>query len=284
VSLVFAVLVVLLIVVVYGLHGNTQEVEHHGRSAILWMTARWGGVGGDLSHCWLIPIISVYLVWRRRRDLASAARRVNGTGLVVIVLSLCLHWVGMRAQLTRLSLLSLIGVLWGIPLYLYGWGVARVLLFPCAYLVFCIPLSFLNNITVPLRVFVSAVSTGLLNGVGIATIRTGTIIYSSAGQGFHFDVADPCSGLRSLLAMTALTAVYAYLTQNRLWKQWVLFLGAVPLAIAGNIARILGIALIAQWFGEEIGLGVYHHGSALIVFSVAIVLMMILGRVLNRVK
>jgi exosortase len=94
-------------------------------------------------------------------------------------------------------------------------------------------------------------------------------------------VADPCSGLRSLLAMTALTAVYAYLTQRTLLRKWLLFLASIPLAIVGNMARITTVALVAQAFGEKLALGIYHDYSGYVVFSVAITLMVALGGLLN---
>ncbi|MFC1453316.1 exosortase/archaeosortase family protein [Verrucomicrobiota bacterium] len=265
----------------YGVQGNSQETAIHGHSAVRWMVKRWSGSGGDLSHGWVIPLVSLYLLWRRRRDLVSAEKQPAAAGLAVVVLALFLHWAGVRAQLTRLSLLSLIGLLWGIPLYFYGWKVAGLILFPCVYLFFCIPLSFLNSITVPLRLFAGGMATFLLNGLGIATVRQGTAIYSSAAGGFNLDVADACSGLRSMLAMTALTAAYAYLTQDSLVKKWLLFAGAVPLAIAGNVARVVTIAVVAGQFGEEAALRIYHDYSGYIVFAVAVLLMMGLGRVLK---
>ncbi len=159
--------------------------------------------------------------------------------------------------------------------------VAKLLIFPCAYLIFCIPLNFLDTISFPLRIFAAGASTALLNGLGIEAERTGSAIFSGAGGGFNFDVADPCSGIRSLLAMTALTAVYAYFTQKTLLKKWILFLCAIPLAIIGNIARIATIALVAQAFGERIALTLYHDYSTYVVFSVAIAVMVAIGTALN---
>ncbi|MFC1497327.1 exosortase/archaeosortase family protein [Verrucomicrobiota bacterium] len=265
----------------YGVQGNAQNVAAQSRSAIMWMVNRWNGSGGDLSHCWIIPLVSVFIIWRKRKEFVSAPKKTNVIGFVIIVLSLTLHWFGFKAQLTRLSLLSLIGLLWGIPFYLYGKNIARLLLFPCAYLVFCIPLSFLNNITVPLRIIVSSSACFILNGLGIVSVRTGTMISSSIAGGFNFDVADACSGLRSLLAITALTAAYAYFTQRKVWKQWLLFVMAVPLAIAGNIVRILSIALVAVLFGQEKAVAVYHDLSGLIVFLAAVLLMVGFGELIR---
>ena len=271
------------VILLYGIQGNAQEAHRLGRSVIGWMVMRWSGSGGDLSHGWLIPLVSVYILWRRRKELVSVEKRPCGAGLAVVAFALILHWIGFRSQLTRLSILSMILLLWGIPLTLLGRELARLLVFPCTYLLFFVPLSFLDSVTVPLRIIASTISTALLNGLGIAATQSGTAIYSAAGGGFNFDVADACSGLRSLLAMTALTAVYAYLTQERQWRKWVLFLCAVPLAMLGNIIRIVTIALIAVGFGVELAMKVYHNLSGFIVFAVAILVMTGIGRLLRAI-
>jgi exosortase len=265
----------------FHLQGNTTDIRMFGRSAILWMVQRWNDPAGDMTHGWLIPLVSVGVIWFRRRDLAGAPRSVSRAGLALVVLALLLHWVGAKAQQTRLSLLALILLMWSAPLYLCGREIGKLLLFPCAYLIFCVPLNFLDSITFPLRILATIISTATLNGLGIAAERSGSAIYSVAAGGFSFDVADPCSGLRSLLAMTALTAVYAYITQRTLVRKWLLFLASIPLAIVGNIARITTVALVAEAFGQKLALGLYHDYSGYVVFSVAIGLMVGIGSLLN---
>lgn len=275
-----------LVYILFHLQGNTVQVSMYTGSAFRWMLSYWSTEaalmgGADYSHGYLIPFVTLGVLWLRRHDLAAAPKQVCQWGLAVIVLALFLHWFGARAQQTRISLISLILLAWGMPLYFYGWALAKHLIFPCAYLSFCIPLNFLDNISFPLRMVAASASTSLLNGLGIAAERSGSAIYSAAAGGFHFDVADPCSGIRSLLALTALTAVYAYLTQRTLVKQWLLFLCAIPLAIIGNMARITTIALVAQGFGDRIALTLYHDYSGYVVFGVAIVCMVSIGAAMN---
>ena len=173
------------------------------------------------------------------------------------------------------------GLAWGIPFSLYGRSVARILAFPCAFLVFAIPMSFLDSMTVPLRLFASAVSTALVNGLGIDVVRQGTMICAVDPQGFRLGVDDPCSGLRSLLAIAAVATLYAYLTQRQRWKQAVLVLAAAPLAMAGNIVRIVAVALAAQALGRDRSLAIAHDASGYIVFVVAVTLMMGVGWLLE---
>lgn len=271
--------------VLFHFQGNTTAIETYSRSAFLWMVYFWqyteGFGGADYSHGWLIPVVSVVVVWMMRHELAEAPKAVSRVGLALVALALFMHWMGAKGQQTRLSLAALILFIWGLPYYLYGWQVAKRLIFPCSYLIFCIPLNFLDVISFPLRLFSAAGAVSILNGLGIEAERSGSAIHTMVGGGFSFDVADPCSGIRSLLALTALTAVYAYFTQKGLIKQWILFLSAIPLAIIGNTARITTIALVAEAFGERIATTLYHDYSGYIVFAVAIFLMVGIGMLLN---
>lgn len=276
-------LLISLLFMMFHMLGNTVE-NVHSRSAFQWMFARWRDAisfGADYSHGYFIPFVSLAVVWYRRKEIFSVTARTDWRGLAVVIFALVLHWVGAKMQQTRFSLFSLILLIWGIPFYLAGWQLAKRLIFPCFYLIFCIPMNFLDFISFPLRMFATVLSTGMLNSLGIGAVRSGTAIYSNVAGGFEFDVADPCSGLRSLLAMTALTAVYAYFTQKTLLKQWVLFLAAIPLALVGNIARIVTIALVAEAFGTRLALGLYHDYSTYILFTASVSLMVLIGVVLN---
>ncbi len=275
-----------IVFVMFHYQGNTTDLRTYGRSAILWMIQRWqdsgmvfGGIT-DYSHGSLIPFVSLGVVWLKRRELRAAPKEVSMLGLAFLVGFLALHWIGARSQHSRVSLFALAGILWSVPYYLFGKKVAAILLFPCAYLIFCIPLNFLDDLSFPLRHLATVSSVWILNGLGMELIREGTAIHSTAGLGFALDVDDPCSGLRSLLAMTALTAVYAYFTQRTLLKKWILFLAAVPLAVIGNVARVITICLVAASFGEYASL-IYHDWSGYIVFAVAIALMIALGNFLD---
>ncbi|MCX6997291.1 MAG: exosortase/archaeosortase family protein [Kiritimatiellaeota bacterium] len=280
----FMAVIIGMIFALFHLLGNTVG-GMNSQSAFVWMVARWsdsisyGGV--DWSFGWVVPPFCLVVVWLRRRELLSVPKAINQWGLAVIVSALLIHWLGAKMQQTRLSLASLILLLWGLPLYFFGWQMAKILIFPCTYLIFCIPLTFLDTLSFPLRMFVTHAATAVLNIVGIEAHRSGTSIYSAAGGGFSFDVADPCSGLRSLLAMTALTAAYAYFTQKTMLKQWILFLACIPLAIAGNVARVITVALVAEALGDKVALGLYHDYSTYIVFSVAVGFMIGIGILLN---
>ncbi len=266
--------------VLFHLLGNTVE-NVPSDSAFVWMIARWGdkeSFGADYSHGYLIPFVSLAVLWYRREEFFAAPKKICQFGLVVIVAALAMHWLGAKMQQTRISLISLIMLIWGIPLYFFGWQVAKLLIFPCSYLIFCVPLNFLDALSGPLQMIATSLAHSMLNGLGIDCERVGTMLRSPY---FDLNVEAPCSGLRSLLAMTALTAVYAYFTQKNFVKKWLLFLFSIPIAVAGNIGRIISIALVSITAGQQFGAGLHHDWSGYVLFSVAIGLMVGFGRLLN---
>ena len=284
-----AAIIVGMLFVLYHIQGNTTDVRWFGASALMWMVQRWQDAYGstaDYSHGWLIPLVSLFILWYQRKEIAKAPKKVSWMGLAVVIIALLLHWLGAKAQQPRISLFSLVILLWGIPFYFYGWQVAKLLIFPCSYLIFCIPLNFLDSLTFPLRIFVSSISTAILNGLGLAVTRVGSglYFYSSAIQPellFKLEVADPCSGIRSLIAMTAITAAYAWFTQKTLLKKWVLFCCCIPLAVIGNIFRVILIGIAARIFGQDLAMEFHDKAAGYIVFSASIICMIGLGQLLN---
>jgi exosortase len=269
-----------LLFMMFHLLGNTVA-DVDSRSAFKWMIARWSdkvSFGADYSHGYLIPFVSLWLIWDKRKELFSSPRKICVLGLYVIIAALFVHWVGAKMQQTRFSLLSLIMLIWGLPLYFFGWQVAKLLIFPCAYLIFCVPLNFLDALSFPLQQAATGIAFNILNGIGIECERVGTQLISPY---FQLNVEAPCSGLRSLLAMTALTAVYAYKTQKTFIKKWILFCLSIPIAVAGNIGRIISIAVVSIISGQKLGAGLYHDWSGYVLFTVAISLMIATSKLLN---
>jgi exosortase len=254
------------------------------------MVLRWSDSGismgsGDYSHGFLVPLASLYVVWSRRDDLLRARKRVTPWALVFVARSLLLHYLGVKAEQTRLSLFAGIGLIWSVPFYLYGWQVAKRLIFPCAFLIFAVPLNFLDGLSNGLRLINADLSAAVMRGLGLDVQAVGTAIYGppyDARATLKLDVADPCSGIRSLTAMMALTAIYGYLVMRGFWRKWALFLAGIPLAMAGNIARIVMIGIMSEAINTEIATGLPHDYAGFIVFGIAIALMVGVSALLNQ--
>lgn len=254
----------------------------HPLSLFGWLWVYWGR-GADYAHGYVVPVIAAGLfVWKWRKGLHRVPLSTATSGLVVILAAVTMYWIGVKAANARLVAGSLVVLMFGLVLYLAGWAWAKELWFPCAFLLFMIPLNFLDPyVSFPLRMFVAHVATSVLNLIGVEVYQQGTGIYSRLNRFMPLEVADPCSGIRSMVELVALTSLYGYVTMSAIWKKWVLFLSSIPLAVVGNLARITTVALVAQGFGQDLAMKVYHDYSGYIVFSLAILCMIGLGATLN---
>jgi exosortase len=255
-----------------------QPIDPYKLTTCSWLLTHWARIS-NYSHGPLIPLIALMLVWWKRDQLKGAKPGQANVGIALVAFSVFLYYIGVKGVQERVVVGSFVFLLYGLTLSLWGREVFKVMFFPITFLLLMIPLNFLDEkIGFPLRMMVTQASTALLNWFGIETVRQGTAIYSRV---FHFDVADPCSGIRSLMALTTVTAAYGYVTQHVQWKRWVLFLSAMPLAVLGNMARVTSIALVAQVYGQEMASKTYHEYSGYIVFGVALSTMVIIGLLLN---
>ena len=268
------------LMVLFHLFGNRVE-NVNSSSAFTWMFARWGdkeSFGEDYSHGYLIPFVSLWVIWYKRKEIKTVPKRVCHWGLALIVIALASHWVGAKMQQTRISLLALILLLWGIPLYFWGWQLAKLMIFPASYLIFCVPLNFLNALSGPLQRLAVAGGYSVIHGLGIECQKVGTMLTSDY---FELNVEAACSGLRSLLAMTALTAVYAFFTQRTFVKKWLLFMLSIPIAVVGNMGRIVSIALVSITTGQKYAASLHHDYAGYMFFAIAIGMMVGSGKLIS---
>ena len=239
----------------------------------------------DMSFGWFVPVFSAYVLWVKRAAVAAAVRRgqFSWAGFAACLPFLGLALLGTRGVQLRLEMLGFAGLCVTVPWTFFGWECAKQFVFPAGYLLFCIPLAtFLDFVTIHLRYLASGTALSVLNGFGFDAIREGTAVISRGSHPFAVDVAEPCSGLRSLFALMALTAGYAYFNQPTWLRRGLLFLCSIPLAVAGNVARIVSICVIASCTDPAFATGFYHDYSGYIVFIVAISLMVVVGELIDR--
>lgn len=236
----------------------------------------------DMSYAWYVPLFSLYVLWVERRKTLASLGSPSFWGALLVVPALFVGFLGVRGTQLRLEILGFSLLLITLAWSFFGYGAARRVAFPAIFLWFCMPFStYLDVVTVHLRLFGTAVAAGILDACGADIVRNGTMIFSTDGS-FGIDVAAPCSGLRSLFAMMALTAGYAYFNQPTVFRRALLFALSIPIAIAGNIARILTIALVGTCFSPDFATGFYHDYSGYVVFIVAIVLMLATSALITK--
>lgn len=277
------------IILLFSVYGVTVWKGASGRSFFSWLYMMWSQestAAVDYSHGQVVPLVSLWLLWRQRDAVRKAfeAPQPHVFGAVLWAVAIGMHFAGLRMQIPHASALGFVIALWGLAWSFAGVQVAKLTLFPLAFLCFAIPVGFLAQATFPLRLLGSAAATEILNGLGIPTVRTGTAVFSTAGQGFSMDVADACSGIRSIMALMALTAAYAYVFRRNNIERWFLFLMSLPIAAAANIGRIVTIALVTAGFGKEIGLKIYHDYSGYLVFVLAVLMVVAVNAAMDKGK
>lgn len=237
----------------------------------------------DMSHGWLVPVFSLYVLWTQRREIREEVGAPSVWGFLACLPCIGVALVGARGIQVRLEQLGFIGLCLALPWTFFGWRVAKRCLFPALFLLFTVPMSsYLDAITIHLRLFASGTAFVLLRGFGVDVVQQGTAIVSQGAHPFSIDVAEPCSGLRSIVALTALTAAYAWYTQPTWRRRAALFACAIPLAVLGNVVRVLSICFVAAWASADFALGFYHDYSGYVVFVVAIACMVACGEVITR--
>jgi exosortase len=172
-------------------------------------------------------------------------------------------------------------VLAGLILYLYGIAHFKLLLFPLAYLIFMVPLPAIvyNTIAFKLQLLVSTISAELIRWTGVAVYRDGNILeVATVGP---LAVEEACSGMRSIMALLALSSLLAYILYRTKLRQWILVASALPVAVVTNIFRVTMTGILAYHFGREMAEGWLHESFGWIVFVIAFALLWLISRGLN---
>jgi exosortase len=233
------------------------------------------------EHSKLIPLIVLWLVWYHRDAIRKAPKSGSNAGLIFIALGIFFYVVGARALQARVALVGFPFLLFGAVVFLWGKQVGRILLFPIALLVFMTPLGAIEQTTFKLQFLIIAVVRALSHLFGIGLYFIGTSIHPVSGD-WGFDISEGCSGIRSLIAMIMVAAVYVHICEPKLWKKIVILLFSVVFAIIGNAGRIFTIVLLAKLGFPNFAGGMYHDWSSqLIFFPIALLSMFGFHKLLN---
>lgn len=253
----------LLVAVIVGLYYGATPLLAHRLSIFGWAWSAWNPET-RYEHAKLVPLIIAFLVWNALPQLRAAKVAPANLGWIPIALGVAFYLIAARTLQPRIALFALPFFCLGIALYLGGRHIARILLFPIACLLFLIPLPGIDQATVRLQLFATVAAKVVCGWLGIGLVAIGTTL-RAADQSFQFEIIGDCSGINSLMAITLMTAIFAHLTQDRLWKKLVLFAASAPVAVIGNIARITAVMIVAKCFGQQIAGGWFHEISAYVV-------------------
>ncbi|MDH4100914.1 MAG: exosortase/archaeosortase family protein [Nitrospirota bacterium] len=234
----------------------------------------------NYSHGFLVPLIAGYFAYERREALKEALISPWGPGLLVILYGLFQLIIGFLGTEYFTMRTSLIIILAGMVLYFFGREVFRHLLLPIGYLFLMVPIPYIiyDAIAFPLKLFITKVSVGFLKLIGVIVMREGNIIVFPMTT---LEVADACSGIRSLVSLIALAVAYAFFIKISNVKRWIIIVSAVPIAIATNATRVIVTGILAQFWGAKAAEGFFHEFAGMMVFALAMVMLVALGALLK---
>jgi exosortase len=237
----------------------------------------------NYSYGFVMPLFAAFVIWRMRHELLALELRPRWFGLTVCVAAMATFVVGVLGAELFLSRFSMLVLLAGIVLLFLGAEHLRKVTFAWSMLMLMIPIPviLLNQITFPLQLLASRLATALLSVVGVPVLRDGNVIQLPSTS---LEVVAACSGIRSLMSLIALAAIYGYLKQNRNWQRWVLVFLAIPIAVVANSVRIMGTGLLAQYWDPDKAEGFFHLFEGWVIFVLSLCLLASADKLLSQIS
>ncbi len=243
------------------------------RMAVQWATDE------NMGHGFFVPVVAGFIAWQRRKVLLETPMRPNRWGLVLVVWGACEAVVATLGAELFTARLSFVIALFGVILYLGGKEWLKILLFPLLLLLFMIPIPAIiyAALTLKLQMLASELGETLITWMGIPVLRAGNTLQLPSQT---LDIAEACSGIRSLLSLGFLSLVYAYFMDKRVWMRWALLIATVPIAIGANGIRVAVTGLLSE-INTQLAQGAYHEMEGYIVFIVALAALIATHRILG---
>ena len=238
------------------------------------------GIDDNYSHGYLIPPLAAYLAWERREQLLAEPARRSLSGIVLVAGSVLVLLAGLLGAELFLTRIALLGTLVGGVLFVLGWKHLQMLAFPLGILLLMIPIPAIlfNQVVFPLQLLASRAGETALVAAGIPVLREGNIITLANTT---LEVAEACSGIRSLVSLLTLAIVFGYFTDRRAGVRLAIALSAIPVAIAANALRVAGTGIAAHYYGTAAAEGFFHSFSGWIVFIAAFAMLFGIIRLLR---
>jgi len=239
-----------------------------------WLANEWWS-NDYYSHGVLVPLISGYFAWRL---LPRGERRPSNLGLFLLVASLVFYLVALFQRAYFLAALGMIGLFAGLIWYFWGGVALKRLAYPLAFLILMVPLPFVEASSLPMALFTGDISTRVMQALGMDVIVNGAAVTLPNA---NLVVGAECSGMRSIVALLTLVAVFAYVVDGPLLSKLLLALSAIPIAVLGNIFRVSTLMAVADRWGVDAGFTYYHNYSGIFFFLFAFACLLLLARLLK---
>lgn len=237
----------------------------------------------DDNQMIIAPLIVIGLFWWKRKELLRQPMQTWWPGMILVALGLLMHIVGYRVQQPRISIVALFTGIYGLIGMAWGPKFLRASLFPFFLFMFCVPFGTLAEfITVPSRHIVARLVEVISHWIHIGVIRQGTQLIDPKGQ-FQYEVAAACGGIRSLIMTVMLAIVFGFTVFRAAWKRALLIALAPPLAVAGNVLRLLIVVIVSKLVNKTAGLWVHDNPIiSLLPYVPAVLTLLWLGGLLEK--
>jgi exosortase len=234
----------------------------------------------NYSHGFLVPLVSAYFLYTRREDILSVEINPSLLGAGLLLIGVLQYMAGYIAVEYFTMRTSIIPVLCGIVLLFMGFRALKALALPILYLIFMIPVPYIiyNSISFSLKLYVTEISVAIIKLMGVVVLNDGNILHF---PDVTLEVADACSGMRSLISLAAMGTAFAFLRPFATWKRVVLIVSTLPIAVATNIFRVVVTGLLCQYVSTKAAEGYFHEFAGITVYSVALILLFALSSLLS---
>jgi exosortase len=237
----------------------------------------------DYSHGFLVPLFAAFLVWDKRKVIQATPIRQSWFGVPLILFSIAVLILGVYGVELFTSRLSFLFLMTGLIWTFFGWAMVRTLRFPLLVLVLAIPFPAIlfNQITFPLQLLASRIASDILPLLGVPTLHEGNVIELPV---MKLEVAEACSGIRSLMSLFTLAVFYGYFLERTNRRRVLLALTSIPIAVAANVARIVGTGLCVQYWDPEKALGFFHEFSGWVMFVISLACLYLVHRAMQLIS
>jgi len=234
----------------------------------------------EYSHGFFIIPISLFIIWQKKQELLDSEILPSWIGLVLVILILLFYIVSQFAGVVTLSSFAMVLSLFGMVLYLCGFQILRILLFPFSFLFLMIPVpaQIYSAMTIPLQLIVSKVSVGFTHLLQLPVFREGNVIHM---PGHTLQVVEACSGLRSMISLLTLSAIFGYVTLRSNILRGILFVTGVPVAVLVNIVRVVLMIFAFHFINFDLTEGTIHTIFGVVIFILALIIIAIFGKGLS---
>lgn len=240
---------------------------------LYYMALHWKS-DANYSHGFLVAPLALYFAWERLPQLKQAPIDPTWWGVVPLLagsLALTVGRLGVELMSMRIAfVLTLIGIL----LLTLGRSPSRILAFPLLFLFLMVPLpqSLVNVIAFPLQLTAANLAVGALHRLGIPVLLEGNVIHLAETQLF---VAEACSGLRSLMALSTLGVVFAYFFRKNFFERAILIASTIPIAILVNAFRVGLSGYLTHRYGSGAAEGTIHQLEGFLTFGLAFAVLLL---------